>query len=153
MSERGNLQQELEALLLPHGVAVRNSTGVLNELYLSYRQFSLHLNETMLGDFVSALIQISHFSVFAHAQQVSERVTSKSDAWGWVKHHANMYLDAPPEAPFDRRSVVGGMANAFDRSLIALGRVKYALHWPPHLRINFVTLWQEVSTARVDIFG
>ena len=45
------------------------------------------------------------------------------------------------------------MANAFGRSLIAMGCVKYALRWPPYLRIIFVTLWQEVSTARMDIFG
>ena len=45
------------------------------------------------------------------------------------------------------------MANAFDRSLIAMGRVKYALHWPAYLRTDFVTLQQEVPTARMDIFG
>ena len=54
MSERGSLQQELEAVLRAHGVAVRNLNVVLNELHSPYRQFSLHLNETMLGDFVSA---------------------------------------------------------------------------------------------------
>ena len=128
MSERGNLQQELEAVLRPHGVAVRSLRGVLNGLHSSYRQFSLHLNETMLGEFVSVFKQISYYAVFAPAQQVSRQVTSKFDAWEWVKHHARMYMDAPPEAFFDRRSVIGGMANAFDRSLIAMGRVKYALH-------------------------
>ena len=55
--------------------------------------------------------------------------------------------------PFDCRGVIGGMANAFGRSLFAMGRVKYALHWPTYLRIEFVTLWQGVSTFRVDIFG
>ena len=62
-------------------------------------------------------------------------------------------LDAPQEAPFDPRGVIGGMANAFGPPLIAMGRVKYALHWPTHLRIEFVTLWQEVSTSRTGIFG
>ena len=90
MSERGSLQQELEALLRPHGVAVRNLKGVLNELHSSYRRFSLHLDETALGDFVSAFKQILYFVVFAHAQQVSEQVTSKFDAWERVKHHARM---------------------------------------------------------------
>ena len=51
-----------------------------------------------------------------------------------------MYLDAPPEASFDRRGVIGGMENASDRALIAMGRVKYALHWPTFLRVEFLTL-------------
>ena len=45
------------------------------------------------------------------------------------------------------------MGAAFGRSLIAMGRVKYALHWPMYLRIEFVALWQEVSTSRMAIFG
>ena len=64
-----------------------------------------------------------------------------------------MNLDAPPEDLFDRRSGIGGMANALDRSLIAMGRVKYALRRPAYLRIDFVTLWQEVSAALMGIFG
>ena len=140
MSKRGNLQQELEAVLRPHGVAVRNLRGVLNELHSSYRQFSLHLNGPMLGDIVPLFKQISYFAVFAHAQQVSGRITSKFDAGERVKHHARMYLDAPPEASLDRRGVIGGMANAFDRALTAIGRVKYASHWPTYPRIKFAVL-------------
>ena len=64
-----------------------------------------------------------------------------------------MYLDAPPEAPFDRRGVIGGGASALGRSLIAMGRAKYALRRPTYLRIEFVTLWQEVSTSRMDTCG
>ena len=116
MSERGNLQQELEAVLGAHGVAVRNLNVVLDELHSSYRQFTLRLDETMLGEFVFLFKKISYFAVSAHAQQVSGRVPSKFDAWEWAKRHARMYLDAPTEAPFDRRGVIGGMANAFDRS-------------------------------------
>ena len=44
MSERGNLQQELEAVLRAHGVAVRDLNVVLNELHSSYRQSPLHLD-------------------------------------------------------------------------------------------------------------
>ena len=95
MSERGNLQQELEAVLRPHGVAVRNLRGVLNELHSSYRQFSLHLNKTMLGEFVSLFKQISYYAVFVHAQRAPGQVTSKFDAWEWVKRDARMRLDAP----------------------------------------------------------
>ena len=103
MSERRNLQQELEAVLRPDGVAVRNLKGVSNELHSPYRQFSLHSNETMLGESVPSFKQISYYAVFAHAQQASDQVAPKFDAWEWVKHHARMYLDAPPGAPFDRR--------------------------------------------------
>ena len=70
-----------------------------------------------------------------------------------MKHHARVYLDAPTEASCDCRGVIGGMASAFDRALIAMGRAKYALHWPTYLRIEFVTLWQEVPTSRMVIFG
>ena len=103
----------------------------------------------MLGEFVSLFKKISYFAVFAHAKQASGQVTSKFDAWEWVKRHAKMYLDALQEAPPDRRGAIGGMANAFDRSLIAMGRVKYALHSPAYLRIEFVTLWQAVPTSRM----
>ena len=44
-----------------------------------------------------------------------------------MKHDARMYLDVSPEASPDRRGVIGGTAYAFDRALIAMGRVKYAL--------------------------
>ena len=64
-----------------------------------------------------------------------------------------MYLDAPPEASFDRRGAIGGMANAVDHALIAMGRTKYDLRWPTYFRIEFVALWQEVSTSRMTIFG
>ena len=153
MSERANLQQELEAVLRARGAAAWNLNVVSDESRSSYRQFSLHLDLTMLGDFASLYEKISFFAVCAHAQQVSDQVSSKFDAWGRVKRHARMYLDAPTEAPFDRRGVIGGMANAFGRSLFAMGRARYAFRWPPYLRIEFVTLWQEVSTARVTIFG
>ena len=99
MLERGNLRKELEALLRPHGVAARNLKDVLDELHSPYRQFSVHLDGTLLGEFVSLFKQISHFAVFAHAEQVSERANSKFGAWEWVKHHARMCLDAPSEAP------------------------------------------------------
>ena len=107
----------------------------------------------MLGDFATLIEKIMYFAVCAHAPQVSDQATSKFDAWEWVKHHARMFLDAPPEASFDRRGVIGGMANCLGRALISMGRAKYALQWPPYLRIEFVTLRQEVATPRVTIFG
>ena len=113
MSERGNLQQELGAVLRAHGVAVRNLNVVLKELRLPHRQFSLQIDESTLGDFATLVKKILHFAASAHALQVSGQVTSKFGDWVWVKHHARMYLDAPPEASFDQRGVIGAMANAF----------------------------------------
>ena len=67
MSERGSLQQELEAILRAHGAAVRYLNVVLNELHSSYCQFSLHSDESMLGDFATLFKKILYFAVFAHA--------------------------------------------------------------------------------------
>ena len=95
----------------------------------------------MLDEFATLFKQVAYFATFAHAPSVTDQVTTKFDAWEWAKYHARMYLDAPTEASFDRRGVIGGMANAFDRALIAMGRVKYALHWPLYFRAEFLTLW------------
>ena len=132
MFGRANLRQELEAVFRAHGVAVQCLRVVLKGLHSPYRQFASQVDEKM---------QVGHFAVFAHAPNVADQVTSKFDAWEWAKHHARMYVDAPPEATFDRRGVIGGMANAFDRAPIAMGRVKYALHWPLYFRAEFLTLW------------
>ena len=48
MSDRANLQQELEAVLRAHGAAVQELNVVLNELHSPYRQFSLQIDESML---------------------------------------------------------------------------------------------------------
>ena len=49
--------------------------------------------------------------------------------------------------------VIGGMADIFDRSLIALGRIKYAVFWPPQLRSEFMYVWQSLSERRMIISG
>ena len=153
MSERGNLQQELEAVLRAHGVAARNLYVVLNELHYSYCQFSLRFDDSMLDDFATLFKKIMYFAGFAHSPQVSGQVAAKCDAWGWVKHHARMYPDAPPDTSPNRRGVIGGKANAFHRAPIAMDRVKYALRWPTYLRVESVSLWQEVSTSHMTVFG
>ena len=53
----------------------------------------------------------------------------------------------------DRRLVIGGMAAIFDRSLIALGRIKYAVFWPPHLCSEFMYVWQSLSDRRMIVSG
>ena len=53
MSDRANLQQELEIFLRVNGVAVQGLNVVLNELRSPYRQFSLQMDESMLRDFVT----------------------------------------------------------------------------------------------------
>ena len=62
-SERDSLLQELGALLRPHGATARNPTEISTKLHSSYRQFSLDLDETRLGEFVSLFKQILYFAV------------------------------------------------------------------------------------------
>ena len=62
-------------------------------------------------------------------------------------------MGAPPDASFGRRGIIGGMTSAFDRDLIAIGRVQYDLQLPLYLRAEFTTLWQELSARRMAIFG
>ena len=143
----------MEAALRAHGVAVRELNVVLNELHASYRQFPLQFDESMLGEFATLFKKIAYFAVSAHAPQVRVQVTSKFDAWEWAKRHARMYLGALPEASFGRRGVIGGMANASDSALAAMGRVEYALQWPSYLRAEFLSLWQELPACRMAIFG
>ena len=107
----------------------------------------------MLDEFFSLFKIVAHFAILAHAPQASTQVTSKYDAWEWVKHHARMYMAAPSGASLDRRIVIGGMAGAFDGALIAMGRVKYALHWPLFFRSEFISLRQELSACRMAVFG
>ena len=48
-------------------------------------------------------------------------------AWAWVKEYTEKFLNASDDAKFDKRAVIGGMADIFGRSLIALRRIKYAV--------------------------
>ena len=101
MSDRVDLRQELVAVLRAHGVAVRDLNNILRDLYSPYCQFSLQLDESMLDKFATLSQKVVYFAVFAHAPHVSNQVTSKIDAWEWVKHHARMRTDAPSEASPD----------------------------------------------------
>ena len=58
-----------------------------------------------------------------------------------------------PPGLLTRRSVIGGVAGPLARALIAMGRVKYALHWPLYLRFEFITLRQELSERRMAVLG
>ena len=59
-------------------------------------------------------------------------------AWAWAKEYTEKFLNAPEDAKMDKRMVIGEMADISDRSLIALGRIKYAVFWPPQLRSEFM---------------
>ena len=152
MSDRAYLRLELEAVLRANCLAVRELNVFLNELRSPYRQFSLQLDESVLGGSATLSKKVAHSAVFAHAPQVSDQVASKFDAWEWAKHHARMHMDAPPEASFGRRGVISGTASAFGRALIAMVRAKYALQWPLYLRTEFVTPRQAISARRMNIF-
>ena len=64
-----------------------------------------------------------------------------------------MFLNASDTAKFDKRTVIGGMADIFDRSLIVLGRIEYAVYWSPQLRSEFMYVWQSLSERRMIISG
>lgn len=106
----------------------------------------------MLDGFLALFKKVTYCALLPHAPQVATRVTPKYDAWEWVKRDDRMYMGAPSGA-FDRCSIIGGAAGAFGRALIAMGRVKYALHWPLFLRSEPITLWRELSARRTAVFG
>ena len=74
-------------------------------------------------------------------------------AWAWVKEYTEKFLNASDTAKFDKRTVIGGMANIFGRSLIALGRIEYTGNWPPQLRSEFMYVWQSPSERRMFLSG
>ena len=45
------------------------------------------------------------------------------------------------------------MAGIFHRAFVALGRLKYALHWPLPLCSECIFLWQELSERRMIEYG
>ena len=153
MSDRVTLTQDLEAVLRAHGVDIRDLPNVVRATHPPYRQFPLQLDGSMLDGYLTLFKKVAYSAILSHAPQVAPRVTSKYDAWEWVKHHARMYMAAPSGASLDRRIVIGGMAGAFDGALIAMGRVKYALHWPLFFRSEFISLRQELSACRMAVFG
>ena len=70
-----------------------------------------------------------------------------------MKEYTEKFPNASDDAKFVERMAIGGMADIFGRSLIALGRIKYAVFWPPQLRSEFMYVWQSLSERRMIISG
>ena len=95
MSDRDTLTQDGEAVLRAHGAALLDLANVFQEADPPYRQFSLHLDESMLDEFLTFFKKVVYFATFARAPQVSTQVSSKYDSWEWAKQHAQMFMEAP----------------------------------------------------------
>ena len=151
MSGLSDLEKEVDRLLRSRGVSREEVGSVLDNVKTNFSQFSLYLQGDEIDDFLETFKRVLYFALFAHAPTTPGQVKSKFAAWEWVKEYAKKYLDAPSNADFDRRVVIGGMANVFDRSLIAMGRIKYSVHWPEPLRSEFISLWQTLSDSRMKL--
>ena len=151
MSERSDLVKEVDRLLRSRGVSREDVGLLLDDVKTNFSRFSLHLRGAEVDDFLETFKRVLYFALFAHAPSTPDQAKSKFAAWEWVKEYAKKYLDAPQNAEFDRRVVIGGMANVFDRSLIAMGRIRYSVHWPEPLRSEFISLWQTLSESRMQL--
>ena len=78
------------------------------------------MNDKEAGNFLVTFKQLLYFAIFAHAPPVPGHASSKFMAWAWVKEYTEKFLNASDTAKFDKRTVIGGMADIFDWSLIAL---------------------------------
>ena len=105
------------------------------------------------GHFLDTFKKVLYFAIFAHAPPVSGQASTKFTAWTWVKEYTEKFLNASDDAKFDKWMVIGGMADFFGRSLIALGRIKYTVFWPPQLRSEFMYVWQSLSERRMIVSG
>ena len=101
--------------------------------------------------FLGIFKKVLYFAIFAHSPPAPGQANTKYAAWARVKEYAEKFLSASADAKFDRRVVIGAMANVFDRSLIALGRIKYAVHWCPKLRREYMDLWQTLTDRRMMV--
>ena len=131
MDDSKSLEKDIESALRSHGAPLGEVQNVLDKVKSSYSQFSVDLNDKEAEHFLDTCKQVLYFAIFVHAAPVSEQVSTNFTAWAWVKEYAEKFLNASDDAKFDKRMVIGGMADIFGRSLIALGRTKYAVFWSP----------------------
>ena len=151
MSGSSDLEKDVERFLRSRGVSWGDVGSVLDNVKTNYSQFSSYLQGDEIDEFSDTFKRVLYFALFAHAPTTPAQVESKFAAWERVKEYAKKYLNAPDDAVFDQRVVIGGLANVFDRALIALGRIKYEVHWPEPLRSEFIALWQTLSENRTRV--
>ena len=131
-------------------MGVGDVNSILNEASSPYRQFPLQLSDSQLDQFLALFKRVLYFATFAHAPKVGPEASPKYDSWEWVQKHARLYVGRPPDVSFHRRGAPGGMAGIFGWAPVALGRLKYALHWPMPLCSGFIYLWWELPGAPYD---
>ena len=153
MEDSSGLVKDIASILRSHGVSLGEAQDVLDKVKSNYSQFTVDLNDREAEHFLVIFKQVLYFAIFAHAPPVPEHVSTKFLAWAWVKQYTEKFLNAPVDAKMDKRMVIGGMADIFDRSLIALGRIKYAVFWSPQLRSEFMYVWQSLSERRMLVSG
>ena len=153
MGDLTDLRKEIERLLRGSGVAWDQVGSVLDSVKSQYSQFSVDLPVDDEEIFLSTFKKVLYFALFAHAPSMPTQAATKYDAWLWVKEYAGKFLNATDEANYDKRTVIGGMADAFDRALIAMGRIKYPLYWTPTLRGEFISLWSTLTDRRMSVNG
>ena len=137
MDEPTGLEKNIASILRSHGVSMGEAQDVLDKVKSSYSQFSVDLNGREAEHFLATFKQVLYFAIFAHAPPVPGQVSTKYMAWAWAKEYTEKFLNAPEDAKMDKRMAIGGMADIFGRSLIALGRIKFAVFWPPQPRSEF----------------
>ena len=145
MDDSKSLEKDIESVLRAHGLSLGEAQNVLDNVKSSYSLFTVDMDDKEAEKFLVAFKQVLYFAIFAHAPPVPGQASSKFYAWAWVKEFTEKFLNASDTAKFDKRMVIGGMADIFDRSLIALGRIKYTVYWSPQLRSEFMYVWQSLS--------
>ena len=153
MDDSKSLEKDIESVLRAHGLSLGEAQNVLDNVKSKYSLFTVDMNDKEAEKFLVTFKQVLYFAIFAHAPPVPGQASSKFYAWAWVKEYTEKFLNASDTAKFDKRTVIGGMADIFDRSLIALGRIKYTVYWSPQLRSEFMYVWQSLSERRMFLSG
>ena len=153
MDDSKSLERDIDSALRAHGLSLREAQNLLDNVCSNYSLFNVDMTDLEAEKFLVIFKKVLYFAIFAHAPPVPGQVSSKFYAWAWVKEYTEKFLNASDTAKFDKRMVIGGMADIFDRSLIALGRIKYTVYWSPQLRSEFMYVWQSLSERRMFLSG
>ena len=138
MVDSKSLERDIDSALRAHGLSLGEAQNLLDNVRSNYSLFTVDMTDVEAEKFLVIFKKVLYFAIFAHAPPVPGQASSKFYAWAWVKEYTEKFLNASDTAKFDKRTVIGGMADIFDRSLIAMGRIKYAVYWSPQLRSEFL---------------
>ena len=131
------LVAEFMTRLRNEGYNLTETSEVCGNLRNVYPPDPLCYEGKALEDFLVSFKRALYFSLFAHAKSVAPVVSTKFEAWEWVKVHASLFLQASDAVSFPRREVFTGLAKAFDKALVTMGRAHYPIYWPPGMHGEF----------------